>query len=100
MGVSLLPASWSPKASCSLLSASCSLLVTMRPGLSFLLLCAAILILVIFVCRTEARDSDADGIDDSIDLDYDNDGIPDVDDLDDDNDGIPDTEDDDWHGEL
>ena len=39
----------------------------------------------------QARDSDADGIDDSIDLDDDNDGIPDVDDLDDDNDGIPDT---------
>merc|ERR1712241_341946 len=98
MGSQPPAASWSPPA------ASCqppaSLLVTMRPGLSFLLLCAAILILVICVFRTEARDSDADGIDDSIDLDDDNDGIPDVDDLDDDNDGIPDTEDDDWHGEL
>ena len=39
----------------------------------------------------QARDSDADGIDDSIDPDDDNDGIPDIEDLDDDNDGIPDT---------
>ena len=38
----------------------------------------------------QARDSDQDGIDDSVDLDDDNDGIPDVDDPDDDNDGIPD----------
>jgi len=65
-----------------------------------MLMFSALLILVIFVFTSEARDSDADGIDDSIDLDDDNDGIPDIEDLDDDNDGIPDTEDSDWHGEL
>ena len=79
----------------------------MRFSLSCMLMFSALLILVIFVFTSEvylidntihaknipfqARDSDSDGIDDSIDLDDDNDGIPDIEDLDDDNDGIPDT---------
>lgn len=38
----------------------------------------------------KARDTDSDGVDDSLDPDDDNDGIPDEEDPDDDNDGIPD----------
>ena len=58
--------------------------------LSWFLLLSALVILAMMVFTVQARDSDDDGIDDSIDLDDDNDGIPDVDDPDDDNDGIPD----------
>ena len=38
----------------------------------------------------KGRDTDSDGVDDSLDPDDDNDGIPDEEDPDDDNDGIPD----------
>ena len=78
----------------------------MRLSLAYLLLLSALLLLVFLVAGSQARDSDEDGIDDSIDLDDDNDGllrynlgfirwrniagIPDVEDPDDDNDGIPD----------
>jgi hypothetical protein len=54
-----------------------------------------------FVDQAEAaRDSDGDGIDDSVDKDDDNDGILDIHDTDDDGDGIPDDEDYDDDEEL
>ena len=96
----------------------------MRLSLSFILLLSAVIILMLLIARSEvghrqfsssrkksfidvqARDSDSDGIDDSVDLDDDNDGketkiqlkinlwsltgIPDAEDPDDDYDGIPD----------
>ena len=57
---------------------------------AFILLCFFMTCLAFCVFVAEARDADADGVDDALDADDDNDGIPDIDDPDDDNDGIPD----------